>query len=568
MEIYRKRLKNVYSTFDESIYTKSSSPPSSLALQVFQQLNESSISKYQLRLVIQETRNLEKQKHDSLYWSILGRCSAVLHVMLLQRLLKEATELTDNLHYWETVDRNWISRLIYLIQSFPIRLWKAFSKSIHSTFRSPNFSQVFRKSNLFPKISASDIHFYAREVFISHTNVLSLIRHEYQSNAKHLRILRDEHASKIGCLSRAIMDARFPLDISGSTVDSKHTKLDDLVTEWIQRLLKLLNSSPKINHAEDLMAIFESILEPSEQFLEAKEYFSPSALERGWLKALMTLLASWMTIRFITKNQHNLLAWMEYLYSTMADFVNNWVYKPILGILDTIRSNRADSQIAVIQTKSLESDMQSLQRMVLDFVRDTSTSAIDLDLVRAQVHDGDLTPVLQAYEHDLKTPLKTAITGNLIRTLLIQLQKTKVDVEVTLSGIDRLLKSQQLVFATVGITPSIVFCYALTMQFKKNFLNKSVLSLSERRQRFRQAMRDVERILLRSGKKKTLEDQEYGLLVFQVNSMAELSKDLAISKPVREDLIQDLEDIQTNAYGISSQLRAIDRIYRLFYPTI
>lgn len=36
--------------------------------------------------------------------------------------------------------------------------------------------------------------------------------------------------------------------------------------------------------------------------------------------------------------------------------------------------------------------------------------------------------------------------GDLIRALLIQVQKTKVDVELAVSGIDALLKSQELVF--------------------------------------------------------------------------------------------------------------------------
>lgn len=38
------------------------------------------------------------------------------------------------------------------------------------------------------------------------------------------------------------------------------------------------------------------------------------------------------------------------------------------------------------------------------------------------------------------------IRGNLLRALLIQVQKTKVDVELAVSGIDALLKSQELVF--------------------------------------------------------------------------------------------------------------------------
>jgi nuclear-control-of-ATPase protein 2 len=38
------------------------------------------------------------------------------------------------------------------------------------------------------------------------------------------------------------------------------------------------------------------------------------------------------------------------------------------------------------------------------------------------------------------------VRGDLVRALLIQIQKTKVDVEIAIGGIDALLKSQELVF--------------------------------------------------------------------------------------------------------------------------
>jgi nuclear-control-of-ATPase protein 2 len=56
---------------------------------------------------------------------------------------------------------------------------------------------------------------------------------------------------------------------------------------------------------------------------------------------------------------------------------------------------------------------------------------------------------LRAYEKDLRTPFIGTIRGELIRALLIQIQKTKVDVEVAMGGIDALLKSQELVFGYV-----------------------------------------------------------------------------------------------------------------------
>lgn len=42
------------------------------------------------------------------------------------------------------------------------------------------------------------------------------------------------------------------------------------------------------------------------------------------------------------------------------------------------------------------------------------------------VRQGDLTPVLRIYEQDIKSPLSSLVRGSLVRSLLIQIQKTKV----------------------------------------------------------------------------------------------------------------------------------------------
>ena len=99
---------------------------------------------------------------------------------------------------------------------------------------------------------------------------------------------------------------------------------------------------------------------------------------------------------------------------------------------------------------SLMADRASLERMVVDFIQDKNDlSATDTHTIMNSVKEGDLTPVLKAYERDLRSPFVGTIRGDLVRTLLIQIQKTKVDVEVAISGIDSLLKSQELVFGYV-----------------------------------------------------------------------------------------------------------------------
>lgn len=49
-----------------------------------------------------------------------------------------------------------------------------------------------------------------------------------------------------------------------------------------------------------------------------------------------------------------------------------------------------------------------------------------MEALSRQIRLGDLTPVMQIYEENIKSPLKSAAGGTLLRTLLIQAQKAKV----------------------------------------------------------------------------------------------------------------------------------------------
>lgn len=55
-----------------------------------------------------------------------------------------------------------------------------------------------------------------------------------------------------------------------------------------------------------------------------------------------------------------------------------------------------------------------------------SLNDTQLQQLAEQIRQGDLTPVLRIYEEDIKAPVRTALTGSLVRSLLIQIQKAKV----------------------------------------------------------------------------------------------------------------------------------------------
>jgi nuclear control of ATPase protein 2 len=201
----------------------------------------------------------------------------------------------------------------------------------------------------------------------------------------------------------------------------------------------------------------------------ASQYGRPSRIIRYWIPATVLFLSSSTILRIAVNRKEAILAWVRELGSTVIDFWYNWVVEPTKKLIGTIRHDE-DSEVALMSKESLRGDKDSLERMVVDFAVDNPTtvdgSASSLNEsqiadVKARIKEGDLTPVLKAYERDLKSPVRGAVGGQLIRALLIQVQKTKVDVEVAIGGIDALLKSQELVFGFVGLTPSILICVAV-----------------------------------------------------------------------------------------------------------
>jgi nuclear control of ATPase protein 2 len=145
--------------------------------------------------------------------------------------------------------------------------------------------------------------------------------------------------------------------------------------------------------------------------------------------------------------------------------------------------------------------------MVVDFAIDNPVNAtgssapltdIEIADIRSKVREGDLTPVLKAYEKDLASPFKGTVRGNLIRALLIQIQKTKVDVEVAMGGIDALLKSQELVFGFVGLTPGILVTYFAASYLRSSLTEKRGAKAARKQGKLLRQLRNIDRILSNS----------------------------------------------------------------------
>jgi nuclear-control-of-ATPase protein 2 len=241
-------------------------------------------------------------------------------------------------------------------------------------------------------------------------------KHEYISRA--LRKDLDERAAFLQVIDQVLVGQQH---VDAAKLGSSASLLDALVTTS-SRVLPIHTSL----HKEDLRTY--SLLRPSR-------------LVRIWPRLLVLPPLTLYAIKSISASHDTLLSLAKEAWETMKGFWRGWLVEPLADIAKTVRTGGEDS--IIVQKGSINADLevfichpqflvltsalQSLERMALSLARDK------LDYSPAQLGDlsnklrvGDLTPILQIYEEDIKSPVRSTVSGTLLRSAFIQVQKAKV----------------------------------------------------------------------------------------------------------------------------------------------
>jgi len=441
-----------------------------------------------------------------LEWLLVSKATAQTYGLILNALLDQTIPLSNDIWYWDEVLGSNAYTGLYTVQTSPLRFWQ-WSRDIYQDARQRLQSLTGLKETDRPASTPLSDHwkqFYGlikdsirdRSIADMRSKVMSpfaMCRAEARRKQDHLKRLREMSASGLGVL----MDEglTFDVDEEGSITAKGHnhtadkdewksvvaksvalmetvlrnvTALDIGVTDFEDTVFTSVDDDPEIVHKNTIddeppskPALLANRLQqilnvhvPSHTAASrrlVKEYGRPSIMIRYWLPATALLLSSSTLLRIFVNRKADITAWVRDFGTTVIDFWYNWVIEPVRKIVGTIRHDE-DSEVAIMSKRSLEGDRASLERMVVDFAIDNPDASggplneSQIAEIRVKVKEGDLTPVLKAYERDLRKPFMGTLRGDLVRALLIQIQKTKVDVEVAISGIDALLKSQELVF--------------------------------------------------------------------------------------------------------------------------
>lgn len=522
---------------------------------------------------------------DVLLTQVTARAVTVLWREVLEIAVDAASDLERERIWWEEVVGSRRQIIVYFVQSLPLRLFALLPKPLlplHLRLSSIRLTSLFR-------------HRSSRDLPLP-GNPLTLTRREIISTLRALKTRRDNVAEKIGFLAShapkwdEIANRQSAQDEAAGnleTIAGETTRIYALLCVILELPLPIpggsatmsgapssANSTPRKRASpttssslaartppnvstllpilrESLGSLSTSLREP------LRSHSRPSRLTRLWLPALLLPpLAVWAS-RSVKGNQQWIREQARNAGETIRGFFVGWVWEPIEGVIDTLRGGGEGLGVA---PETVKSDKASLERMVLDLGRDYyHLDDAGLVALKKRVNKGDMDDVLKVYEGEMRSPVKNAVMGSLVRTLLIQVQKTKTDLSLSLLSLDHLLKSQQLTFAFVGLAPSLLVLYGLGGWLRGVWTGEK--RGKSRRQAYATALRDVERLVLTSSRDgETVGDRDRGLLLLSVGRMRQWAGGLAGAS--REDLLDDLRLIEDTGLARTDKLCVVQRIWR------
>jgi nuclear-control-of-ATPase protein 2 len=570
------------------------------------------------------SKGKETEVEKELEWLLVSKATTQVYGLALQGVLDETVALADDIWYWDEVlgSRHWTA--VYGVQTSPLRIWewglavwedvrkRRDRFTLMGAGRDAQESATHQWGRFYGLVKQVVQERSVKEVQKRALSPVVRIRSEVRRKQAALKKLRLRNANALGVLLGE------GLANESAHGDGLATPREDGQHRWkrsVARNVALVEAVLlKVNDAETPVEKFDAAIaeitedDPlydteaydqsgNERFaspqavaerlnrilaftltqyqesskLAVVEHGRPPRLVRYWLPLTIGILSSSTILRILANRRAEIIQWVEELGATTIDFWRNWVIEPTRRIVKTIRHDEG-SEVSIMSKRSLEGDRDSLERMVVDFAIDNPANASttgssapltasEIADLRVRIREGDLTPVLKAYEKDLTSPFMGTVRGNLIRALLIQIQKTKVDVEVAIGGIDNLLKSQELVFGFIGLTPGILISYYLASYIRSTLTTKRGSSAALRQGKMLRQLRNIDRILSNCHPTEfgELFYKDQGLLLCEAHLLRQAAGTLMQARVYRE-FCEDLDEVCDVRSGVERQRRGVERV--------
>ncbi|RHZ81139.1 hypothetical protein Glove_123g50 [Diversispora epigaea] len=548
-----------------------------------------------------ETTSTEKEEFKTvvtlLEWIFLAKAMIVIYAKVMERLLVSTLPLSDNIYYWEKLRGSKFLTITHMIQTFPIRAY-SISASIFNSFPEVYQNRHLRqRRQYFSRIYLFPVYMHRQILNQPTFSILSMARQEISYKNLKLRSILEFQAGCLGLLNKKGLDFKRIIQEVEQIDKEQNVDFREIIGNPLIKCLilmkRILNVSTRFDvKTDNIPNVNDIIIDDSEYSQQSPPslldfyshirsiitthlyqydvqssrimslYGRPSILTRWWIPLTISSIIFFNSRTYVSKEYF--LPRFQYAKTAVINFWSDWVWEPVKTMMNTIIHR--ERRLAIMSKDSLNSDLESLERMVVDFAREQNNSFEELESISNRVKDGDISIVLKLYEQELKAPFKSTIKGNLIRLLLIQVQKTKVDMELAMAALDKLLKANELNFAFLAVSPSLIIVYLFYEWIKTSWWGKEswISRLQGTNSEIRESLRQVERLLVHNYNSPTAEMSfvAYGLMLCHIHRLQSFSSYIPSKNNLRGRFLEDLKDLDNPHMTIQQKLWICERMWR------
>lgn len=542
----------------------------------------------QIQRIALDLTNMANQLNSPIeqnIYDIITKYTTILcYYSLLNNLLTVLPRDYDDQTYYNTVKlSNW-NKFIYLIQTSVSKLFELCKNNLNqinfSNFaNSYNSSKLLTSFNLW-KPEMMKLFMVQNRQFIGipkdfmKLNPFKIIKFFVWQQPLHL--INNELSSII--------------DSNSIELYNQTKKLGHLISLTNKDSLKL--NEFKINQLTSNDIMIQDII----QFYQKRDiipYKKLNFITRYWPVFITAMVWGPELIKYCWDSRFDLKFFVQKnIIDLTSSLIHNWVWLPFKRILATIRHDKS-AMIAMISENTVQSEQDSLIRMIIKLLIDngviipqnpiqtdfdiSSMASNDkvVDNIIKQIEMGQMDQFMTIYENQLSHPVKSIFTGELIRSILIQIQKMKVDGSIAMNGIDKMLKSQELLFGMIALSPSFLLIYSVGSMVNRLIKWGNIWS-HEKALRFKikDSLNNVERLLNYNyittedfeSKIGNNDDSYYynlGLLVMEISNLYKLGYEL-LPKRLRLQWRNDILELINNDFTNDMKLNTINRIYHYY----
>lgn len=319
-----------------------------------------------------------------------------------------------------------------------------------------------------------------------------------------------------------------------------------------------------------------------------KPFDRPSHFIRYWLPYTVGFLSfSYIAYKLLVAGPGFLFSLVSKFRSKMDEFYQEHVAEPFKVLYKRLTNlnNKEDLQKSIADVEqskgTLRSMLYAFGKSDLEVISENEKSSssspeqkdkastITLEDLRKRSDGLDMSIVMKRYEKEIHDPLINIARGEIVRAVLIQLQKLKVDIESAIVQLDMLIEENDINIQLLAIVPAIVLAYPVYF-FIQSRCRQRLYAKFKGSKKMKRCIGRIQERLIRGypgnacGIFESLSDT--GRIVFEVNQILKIASEQRKKHMVSGDdfqrILEDSEILQSDDLDVSQKRLFIENMFR------